>query len=116
MLKTEFLMEIEPIKKHSFSCEKDTYNYVKNRLFRKSFKVFIPVLRGFPDFIVTEVDKLFKRELKAGFYEVKFKDRPLQPTQIKIIQELLKVAPCYIVRVMPDGLILIERVKNGEKD
>jgi len=108
----KFVTEVYPIKKHNFKNEKETYNYIKKRLFKTSFKFFSSVLKGLPDFIVTELSETAPYELKRGFYEVKFKDRPLSKQQEFMLSELAKLTNCYIIRVYPDGLLQIYKVEN----
>jgi len=111
-MQIKFVTEVYPIKKHKFENEKQTYNYIKKRLFQTSFKFFSSVLKGLPDFIVTELKKEAPKSLKIGFYEVKFKDRPLSKQQEFILSELSKLTNCYIIKAYPDGLLQIYKVEN----
>lgn len=109
MLETEFILEKKPNKERRIENERVSYEYVKRALsFDKAFKFYSPVLKGLPDFIVSEVGLY---PLKAGFYEVKFKNRPLSTQQIKVLNELKKIASCYIIRVFPNGNIIVEKIK-----
>lgn len=115
MLETVNICKIYPDKPNRrFENEKQTYKYVEKMLdFQKSFKLFSMVLKGIPDYIVSEIG-LYR--LEAGFYEVKFENRKLSPTQVKLIKELVKLSNVYIIRVFRDGTIIIDKVKRRDDE
>jgi len=97
-----------PEKPKDFKKEKDTYPYFKRIIgFEEGFKIYSPVLRGLPDFIVTE--KRLK-EVEAGGFEVKFENNTLRPSQISVLSKLTKVMPIYVVNIYRDGKAIFRRL------
>ena len=91
-----------------FESEKDSYRYFDRYFKKKGFKVYSQVLRGFPDYIVSE----FEIEgLDPGFVEVKFEDNALRPSQVKVMHELSKIAPTYLCRARRDGRLELYHLK-----
>lgn len=85
---------------HRLKNEKESYKFVGKYFVHRGFKMFSTILRGFPDYVVSD----FALEgIPPGFMEVKFEDRELRPSQVKVMQELMKIAPCYVCRAWPDG-------------
>lgn len=82
--------------------EKESYRLVDKFVKADGFKIYSTVLRGFPDYIVTQ---FMEENLEPGFMEVKFDDRELRPSQVKVLGKLDKVAPCYLLRARPDGVL-----------
>lgn len=116
MLETANICTLSPNPKnrYNFDNERQTYKYVEKTLkFRKSFKLFSTVLRGIPDYIVSEIDHDL---LRPGFYEIKFENRKLSAVQVKLAKELVKVANVYIVRVFRNGMIRVEKVQGSERE
>jgi len=102
------IWEYTPPKPKRFEAEKETYQYFKRVIgFKGGFKLYSPVLRGLPDFVVTELQH---EKLNAGFYEVKFKNNWLRPTQEKILFELSKIAPVYVVNIQVDGSLAVKQL------
>lgn len=84
-----------------YTREKDSYEHLKQQFFRKAFKVYTPVLKGFPDFIAIET--YYPSVCKHGFYEVKFQNSDLTINQIKFFNNFSHVFNCYVIRVYPDA-------------
>lgn len=85
---------------HKPKNEKEAYKFVGKYIVHRGFKMYSTVLRGFPDYVVSD----FALEgIVPGFMEVKYEDRPLRPSQLKVMEQLKKIAPCYVCRAWPDG-------------
>ncbi len=56
------VLEIEINK--TFEKEKDIYPFLKAHIFQDAVKLYTPILKGFPDFIVTSFKSLFVKSLR----------------------------------------------------
>ena len=92
-----------------FKNEKEIYPYLQKYVFKKGFKFYSIVLKGLPDFVVTELTDEYKLKLSLGFYEVKYENRKLRPTQFKLLTELKKIAPVWVVRGYRDGKLYFNK-------
>lgn len=91
-----------PDKPKNFLTEKQTYRYLQETLFDIAYKVYSPVLKGLPDFIVVSTKR---KELEPGFYEVKLKGRKLSKHQEKLMAILGLGFNVYLVEVSTAGEI-----------
>ena len=94
MIKFELVCVIPVSNKFKIRREKDVYRFLKSKVFVKCYKVFSPVLKGMPDFIVMKTNY---EQLKPGFYEVKYNKLQLTENQEKVIQELVESFNVYVV-------------------
>lgn len=90
----EKVCEIKVGDRYKIKREKDVYRFLKDKVFAKSFKVFSPVLKGLPDFIVIRTQV---KELPPGFYEVKYGKLSLTELQEKVIKELALSFNVFVV-------------------
>jgi len=90
------ILEI-PIHK-KFNNEKDTYKYLKDNVFEEALKLYTPILRGFPDFIVVSYRYPYNI-LKPSFVEVKFNKGRLSVYQEKFLQWLAKGFAVYVFHI-----------------
>jgi len=77
-----------------FRIEKDINNFLKKFVFTKAFKLYCPVIRGLPDFLVVKA----KYDLPAGFYEVKNWNSHLSEHQINMLNILSLAFNCVVVQ------------------
>jgi len=76
-----------------FRIEQDINKFLKKFVFIKAFKLYCPVLRGLPDFLVVQA----RFGLPPGFYEVKNWNNQLTEHQIKMLNVLNLAFNCIIV-------------------
>lgn len=77
-----------------FRIEKDINNFLKKFVFVKAFKLYCPVIRGLPDFLVVKA----KYDLPSGFYEVKNWNNSLSEYQINMLNVLSMAFNCVVVQ------------------
>jgi len=99
------ILEIPIYKK--FKNEKDTYKYLKDNVFNEALKLYTPILRGFPDFIVVSYKHPY-HILKPSFVEVKFNKGRLSVYQEKFLDWLVKGFNVYVfhIQTQDNGSIL----------
>lgn len=90
--------------------EKDAYKLLQEQVFHKSFKLYTPILRGFPDFIVISLKNDYKDYLKPGFYEIKFNRGRLSPHQISFLSVLASAFPVYLFVVKEDYSFVVHQI------
>ncbi|DAD54596.1 TPA: hypothetical protein [Aquificae Conch Spring virus] len=74
--------------------ERDINMFLKKFVFIKAFKLYCPVLRGLPDFLVIQA----RFGLPAGFYEVKNWNKQLTKYQVKMLNILSLAFNCIVVQ------------------
>ena len=74
--------------------ERDINMFLKKFVFIKAFKLYCPVLRGLPDFLVIQA----RFGLPSGFYEVKNWNKQLTEYQVKMLNILSLAFNCIIVQ------------------
>ena len=102
MVKLVKVLEHKFDTKRKLKSEKDSYKLLQEFVFEKYYKLYTPILRGFPDYIVIKVKKEYEEYLKAGFYEIKFNRGRLSPYQITFLSSLAAAFPVYLVIVKSD--------------
>jgi hypothetical protein len=102
-----------PIQKQ-FKKEKETYPYLQKYIFDESVKVYTPILRGFPDFIVRDFKEPYNKILKPGFVEVKFNKGKLSIHQEIFLSWLKKSFNVYIFHIHTQKTGSIIQVKEIE--
>jgi len=93
MLTLQHIFSLHLSEGKQINTEKDIYAFLKKHVFVKSYKLYCPVLRGMPDFLVIKANY----NLPSGFYEVKNKTQ-LTQSQIKLLSELCMVFDCIVVK------------------
>jgi hypothetical protein len=96
--------------KRKLSSEKDAYKLLEEFVFNKAYKLYTPILRGFPDYIVIELKEKYSPYLKAGFYEIKFNNGKLTPYQVKFLSSLALAFPVYLVQVYQDYRFVVKQI------
>lgn len=96
--------------KRKLKSEKDSYKLLQAFVFEKAYKLYTPILRGFPDYIVVKVKKEYEEYLKAGFYEIKYNRGRLNPYQITFLSSLAVAFPVYLVVVKSDYSFVVYRL------
>lgn len=91
------VLEIEMNK--VFEKEKDVYPFLKNYVFNEAVKLYTPILKGFPDFIVVSYKAPYNEKLKPSFVEVKLNNNKLSYQQAKFISWLSKGFTVYVFEV-----------------
>jgi hypothetical protein len=94
MLSLPVIFKMQLPKNRSFRIERDINMFLKKFVFIKAFKLFCPVLRGLPDFLVIQA----KFGLPSGFYEVKNWNNKLTENQIKMLNVLSISFNCVLVQ------------------
>ena len=90
--------------------EKDAYRLLQDYVFDKYFKLYTPILRGFPDYIVVKLKEKYQPYLKSGFYEIKYNRGRLSPHQIKFLTSLAFAFPVYLVVVKENYQFVVHQV------
>lgn len=106
--KLKLVYTYKPEKPKNFQSEKQTYKYLEQVLFDISFKVYSPVLKGLPDYIVISTKP---KELTQGFYEVKLKGRKLSKHQEKLMSVLALAFEVYLIEVDKNGFVEVFKWK-----
>jgi len=88
------IFKLQLPKNRTFRIERDINMFLKKFVFIKAFKLFCPVLRGLPDFLVIQA----KYGLPPGFYEVKNWNSKLTEYQIKMLNVLSISFNCVLVQ------------------
>lgn len=91
-----------------FQKEKDTYKFLKNYIFDEAVKLYTPIIRGFPDFIVVSYKQPYNDILKPAFVEVKLNNGKLSLHQAKFLAWLKRGFNVYIfqIKTVTDGSII----------
>ncbi|MGB9638233.1 MAG: hypothetical protein ACPL1F_02925 [bacterium] len=101
-MKLQKILTSKFIPNSKLTCEKDTYKLLQEQVFEKSFKLYTPILRGFPDYIVIKVYNKYEKHITSGFYEIKFKNNKLTKYQINFLSALAFSFHVYVVEVKQD--------------
>ncbi len=96
--------------KRKLKSEKDAYKLLQEFVFDKAYKLYTPILRGFPDFIVVKLKQEYKDYLLPGFYEIKFNRGRLSPYQITFLSSLSVAFPVYLLVVKQDYSFVVYRL------
>ncbi len=100
------IIEIPTNKK--FEKEKVVYKFLKEYVFDEAVKLYTPIIKGFPDFIVVSYKHPYNETLKPAFVEVKLNNGKLSFHQAKFLGWLSGGFTVYIlhVRTLSTGSII----------
>lgn len=96
--------------KRKLKSEKDSYKLIQEFVFEKAYKLYTPILRGFPDFIVIKLKQEYRDYMLPGFYEIKFNRGKLSLYQITFLSSLAVAFPVYLVVVKSDYSFVVYRL------
>jgi len=96
-----------PINK-KFDNEKAVYKFLKEYVFNEAMKLYTPIVKGFPDFVVVSYKQPYNETLKSAFVEVKLNNGKLSFHQAKFLSWLSRGFTVYIfhVRTLPTGSVI----------
>ncbi len=91
-----------------FDKEKTTYKFLKDYIFDEAVKLYTPIIRGFPDFIVVSYKHPYNEILKPAFVEVKLDNNKLSLNQAKVLGWLSRGFTVYVfhIKTLPDGSVI----------